>query len=175
MRLPVVPAARAQRRPCQVSAGESGFGWHRSTPTGYHAASMNRIVFNGREYSCPDEMPPDVRRQYDDVMASVASSEKAGSPGQPAVKIRTRFVVNGKEYLNVFEMPASIRASYEKFANRNNVATPPENAVGVSRSSIPAVTGTPLSLDAQLRFSLSTRLLLALLVVTALAALVLWR
>jgi hypothetical protein len=136
---------------------------------------MNRIIFNGREYSSPDEMPPDVRRLYDEVMASVAASNKASGPGQPAVKIRTRFVVNGKEYSSVAEMPAAIRAAYEKFVNHNNIAGPTENAAVMPGSPVPLETGTPASLDSQLRLSASTRLLLTLLVVTALAALVLWR
>ena len=32
---------------------------------------QSKIVFNGREFSSPDEMPPDVRQAYDQVMSGV--------------------------------------------------------------------------------------------------------
>ena len=141
----------------------------------YHGVSMKRIILNSGEYSSPDEMPPDVRRLYDEVMASVAASDNQRNPGQREVKIRTRFVVNGKEYSSVGEMPAAIRAAYEKFVNEKNIADPTEKPALGPRSGVSLDTGTPSPLDSQLRLSAATRLLLTLLVVTALAAFVLWR
>ena len=79
---------------------------------------MNRVVFNGREYSSVEEMPPDVRRVYEDAMASVAALDKAGGSGGPHIRITTRLVVNGKEYSNVHEMPPLIRTAFEKLAHR---------------------------------------------------------
>ena len=32
---------------------------------------QSKIVFNGREFSSPDDMPPDVRQAYDQVMSGV--------------------------------------------------------------------------------------------------------
>jgi hypothetical protein len=137
---------------------------------------MSRIVFNDREYSSPDEMPPDTRRQYDEVMASVVASEKESGPGQPSIKIRTRLVINGKEYSSVAEMPPAIRAAYEKFVNRNDLAVPNQNTAAMSSSRVLREPGTSSSsLDLQLRLPASTKTLLTLLVVAALAALVWWR
>jgi hypothetical protein len=108
---------------------------------------MNRIIFNGREYSSHDEMPPDVRRLYDEVLASVAASDKNSSPGRLEVKIRTRFVVNGKEYSSVADIPPAIRAAYEKFVSRNHVAALTEKVAEMPSSAVPLETGTPSALD----------------------------
>lgn len=41
----------------------------------------SRIVFNGTEYSSPDQMPPDVRQAYDRAMGSVlADADRNGIP-----------------------------------------------------------------------------------------------
>jgi hypothetical protein len=134
---------------------------------------MNGTIFKGREYSSPDEMPPDVRRLYDDVMALVAASDS--SPGQSKVKIRTRFVVNRKEYSSSAEMPPAIRAEYEKLVNESNATAPTDNAAAAPSSLALLETGTSSSLDSQLRLSAPTRFVLILLVVTVLAAFLLWR
>jgi hypothetical protein len=136
---------------------------------------MNRVIFNGREYASPDEMPPDVRRLYDDVLASVAGSDKVGGPGHSEIKIRTRLVVNGKEYASVAEMPLSIRGAYEKLIHHAAPGQLGANPAEASRSPQPIETSSSSALDVQLRLSASTRMVLALLVVSALAAFFLWR
>ena len=42
---------------------------------------QTRIIFNGQEYSSPEEMPAEVRRAYEQVMGSVlADSDRDGIP-----------------------------------------------------------------------------------------------
>ena len=44
-------------------------------------AVHTRIVFNGQEYSSPEEMPPDVRQVYDRTMSTVlADTDRNGVP-----------------------------------------------------------------------------------------------
>lgn len=45
-------------------------------------ATFRQIVVNGKKYSSLDEMPPDIRRTYEEAMASLAPGEPAG-PGGP--------------------------------------------------------------------------------------------
>lgn len=135
---------------------------------------MTRVVFNGKEYSSVDEMPPDVRKLYDDVIASIASPDKAGGSGGVHIKVATRLVVNGKEYTSVHEMPPLVRAAYEKLAHLGGAALATANPA--ETPSVPlAVEANSRSLDAQLRLSPSTRFLITLVVVGALAAFFLWR
>ena len=79
--------------------------------------SVTKITFNGRDYASPDEMPPDVRRAYDQVVAGVAASNpevaQALTSGNVRVRTTTRFIVNGKEYPNVEAMPEAVRAAYQ--------------------------------------------------------------
>jgi len=135
--------------------------------------SMNRLVFNGREYSSVEEMPPDVRRVYEDAMASVGALDKAGGSGGSQIKITTRLEVNGKEYSSVHEMPRLIRAAFEKLAHRGETGQSSEGPTETPRAPL-AIEGSS-SLDAQLRLSPTTRFLIALVVVGALAALLLGR
>jgi len=133
---------------------------------------MNRVVFNGREYSSVEEMPPDVRGVYEDAMASVAALDKAGGSGGSHVRITTRLVVNGKEYSSVHEMPPLIRAAFEKLAHRGETG---QSSGPTETPRAPLAIEGSSSLDAQLRLSPTTRFLIALVVVGTLAAFLLWR
>lgn len=78
-----------------------------------------RITFNGREYTSADEMPPDVRRAYDELIAGLPDANRNGVPDvleQPPAggDTFTAIVVNGKTYDRVEEMPAEVRALYER-------------------------------------------------------------
>jgi hypothetical protein len=82
-----------------------------------------KIVFNGREYDGVEAMPPDVRRQYDDVLRLLADSgQTPGGPTAPdgrkrvnvKMTVRRRLVVNGKEYDGVEQLPPQLRAAYER-------------------------------------------------------------
>jgi hypothetical protein len=134
---------------------------------------MNRVVFNGREYSSVEEMPPDVRRVYEDAMASVGALDKAGGSGGSHITITTRLVVNGKEYSSIHEMPPLIRAAFEKLAHRRETGQSSEGPTETPRA--PLAIEDSSSLDAQLRLSPTTRFLVALVVVGTLATFLLWR
>src|ERR1700719_1034401 len=55
----------------------------------------SKIRYNGKEYSSPAELPPDVRRAY----------EKALHEGP----VKKKFVVNGQSFANEDAMPADLR------------------------------------------------------------------
>ena len=82
-----------------------------------------RILFNGREFAGPDEMPADVRRLYDLAMEQLADAdqngipdvlERAGAAGHVIGIEHTSITVNGKTYGSVDEMPADVRRLYEQ-------------------------------------------------------------
>src|SRR5262245_1187378 len=88
--------------------------------------SPAKITINGREYDGPDEMPPDVRRLYEDAMRQALPALEAqdgnGVPdlleGQGSGRARTflssRITINGKTYRGVEEMPPEVRETYER-------------------------------------------------------------
>ncbi len=45
-------------------------------------ATFREIVVNGKKYGSPDEMPPDIRRSYEEAMASLAPDEGAAPPSR---------------------------------------------------------------------------------------------
>src|SRR5262245_45079169 len=83
-----------------------------------------RIQINGREYSSPDEMPPDDRRLYDMAMnlpaaqANGGTSEATPLPHKPGFHIEshfnTRLVVNSKTYGSLDEVPPAARVQIER-------------------------------------------------------------
>lgn len=81
-----------------------------------------KIRVNGKEYSSPDEMPPEIRRAYERAMAQVAA-------GRDTLSARSglRVIFNGQEYHSVEEMPAVVRHVYESAmaaANQGNDNVP---------------------------------------------------
>lgn len=52
-----------------------------------------KIRYNGKEYSSPTELPPEVRTAYEKALREVA----------------TKFVFNGEEFANEEAMPADVR------------------------------------------------------------------
>jgi hypothetical protein len=97
-------------------------------------SSVNtRITVNGQTYSSVEQMPPDVRRQYEMAMGFLADKDGNGIPDilegkdvpvtnqaghvtdSVVTKVATsRIIVNGKEYANLEDVPATIRAAIEK-------------------------------------------------------------
>jgi len=82
---------------------------------------VERIVFNGREYSSADDMPPDVREAFERTMRFAADSDRDGVPdvfegrnGNVTSVTRQKIVVNGREYGSVDEMPPDVRQAYER-------------------------------------------------------------
>jgi len=67
-----------------------------------------KIKINGREYSSPEEMPPDVRRIYEKALAN-----RQSSPASVQVKTNSRITFNGQSFNSLDEMPADVRRVYE--------------------------------------------------------------
>jgi hypothetical protein len=90
-----------------------------------------RITVNGQEYRSIEEMPPDVRRQYERVMSMMADRDRNGVPdimeGKADVKDmlkddagkqkdfvttvshQSSYVINGREYNRLEDVPPEIR------------------------------------------------------------------
>ena len=85
-----------------------------------------KIIVDGQEFSSVEEMPPDVRRQYEQAMGALADRDGDGVPdimqsglsgmgdtgdGFHKVEVETRneYVVNGREYSSLDEMPPAAR------------------------------------------------------------------
>lgn len=82
-----------------------------------------RIVFNGQEYAGVDEMPPDVRRDYERTMALMADRDADGVPDALEASAvhaaaqevtTTRVFVDGKEHTDPDRMPPEARRFYER-------------------------------------------------------------
>jgi hypothetical protein len=92
-----------------------------------------KIVVNGREFSSPDQMPPDVRAAYEQAMSALADKNGNGIPDilemhlDPAklnaamcgasagttVISAQKFIINGREYDSVEQMPPEDRRHFE--------------------------------------------------------------
>jgi hypothetical protein len=92
-------------------------------------ALMPEIVFQGKSYENADQMPPDIRRLYDQVMGVLADNDRngvpdilEGMPGTMDVNVQatpvtfssTQFIVDGKVYSNVNDLPPDARQKYEQ-------------------------------------------------------------
>jgi hypothetical protein len=70
-------------------------------------SKTTRLV--GKTYRSVEDMPPDVRQAYEQVMASSEAMAES-SDSSPADKI----IIDGKEYASAEEMPPEVRRSYEQ-------------------------------------------------------------
>jgi len=79
-----------------------------------------RIVINGREYDGLDQMPPDVRQQYLQLVGSLGDVDRNGvpdvleRPGSSNVVVNTSIIYNGREYKDRSELPAEVREILER-------------------------------------------------------------
>jgi hypothetical protein len=100
---------------------------------------MNKILFNGQAYSSPDDMPPDVRRAYEEMLERFADKDHSGIPdifeGRGGTSIQSaqvqyakdKIVFNGKEYSSPDEMPPEVRRTYDRMLQM----LPDEDRTGV--------------------------------------------
>lgn len=107
---------------------------------------MANIVFNGKSYASIDEMPPEERKVYEQVVGMFADKNQDGVPdvfegarGIGEVNVHSvsissdqaQIVVDGKAYSSADDMPADVRQNYNqamaeikqvlKDANQNDV------------------------------------------------------
>jgi len=79
-----------------------------------------KIVINGREYDGLDQMPPDVRQQYLQLVGSLGDADRNGvpdvleRPGSSNVVVNTSIIYNGREYKDRSELPAEVREILER-------------------------------------------------------------
>ena len=79
-----------------------------------------KIVINGREYDGIDQMPPDVRQQYLQLVGSLGDADRNGvpdvleRPGSSSVEVNTSIIYNGREYKDRSELPAEVREILER-------------------------------------------------------------
>jgi hypothetical protein len=139
-------------------------------------ANVKKIVIDGKTYNSLDEMPEDVRRNYEDAMRNVGSAPtSAANPMQSLNDVFAdannngipdiienqvmnltggmTFVVNGQTYNSLDALPPEARAKYEQAMgsidkNRNGMPDLLEGMMNVSNQTAqPAVTSTSYSPD----------------------------
>ena len=70
----------------------------------------SKFLINGKEYHSVEEMPDEVRKIFDKVMASRAGSGQRTH----SLVTRSKIIFNGTEYDNIDSMPQGDRQLYEK-------------------------------------------------------------
>jgi hypothetical protein len=80
-----------------------------------------KIIFGGKEYSSIEEMPPEVRDEYERAISQLRDIDRNGIPdvvqdtGKPIIRIEQhRYMVNGREYSSLDDLPPAIRRTIEK-------------------------------------------------------------
>jgi len=83
-----------------------------------------KIVFNGKEYDSVEQMPPDVRKEYEVALETLRKSggeeiltvlqRDMGVSGTHIKATVREIVVNGKKYDSVAAMPPDVRRVYEQ-------------------------------------------------------------
>lgn len=115
---------------------------------------QNKIIFNGKEYNHPDDMPPDVRRIYDasigqvndlfedknrDGMPDIFENLASGNTQNMQVFSTAKVIINGQAYDNMADMPPEVRQQYQQvFEDKNQDGIPDrlENMGQVSKTSV---------------------------------------
>jgi hypothetical protein len=136
----------------------------------------DRIVINNQEFASPDDMPPDVRRIYDEAVARMGRSDAApSSAGDRVIKAtHTTITVNGKTYGSVAEMPDDVRQQYQAALVSAGIgaeqpASRPQQGVHLDLSS----GGKPAGQRAMISFDIAPGGA-AIIVAALIAALVAW-
>lgn len=129
-----------------------------------------RIVIDGKVYNSVDEMPEDVRRQYEKAMSSLkdengnsipdalennnmlADNNRNGipdiienTPGAPIFASAMKILVDGKEFKSIDDLPPEARLKYEKAMgmldkNQNGIPDFVEGMMDAPQSAAPVST-----------------------------------
>jgi len=123
----------------------------------YPEAMMNQklIVIDGKTYKSVDEMPEDVRRNYESAMRNL-DNNRNGTPdlfdGAASFQDTTtnvinaaKIVVNGQVFDGLDQLPPEVRAKYEQAmgamdANKNGIPDFVEGMLGTSNQTNPVAT-----------------------------------
>ena len=110
------------------------------------------IVIDGKTYNSVNEMPEDVRRQYEQAMSSLKDQNGNRVPdiventaGASVVGNAIRILVDGKEFNRIEDLPPEARAKYETAmgaldANRNGTPDFVEGMMTVGQAASPVST-----------------------------------
>jgi hypothetical protein len=114
----------------------------------------NKILFNGKEYTSPDEMPPDARRAYAAAMGQVtnllADQDRDGVPDifenlasgnaqNVQVFSTSQVIVDGEAYNSLAEMPPEVQQKFQtalEDKNRDGIPDAFEKLGQFSQSSV---------------------------------------
>jgi hypothetical protein len=66
-----------------------------------------KIIINGKEYNSQDELPPELRKVYDQALANRSASQ------QMQITSGSKITFNGQTYNNREEMPEEVRRIYD--------------------------------------------------------------
>jgi hypothetical protein len=66
-----------------------------------------KIIINGKEYSSPDELPPELRKAYDQALAERVNS------AQMKITSSSKFTYNGQTYNSREDIPEEARHLYD--------------------------------------------------------------
>jgi len=81
---------------------------------------LAKIVVNGREYDGIEQMPPDVRQQYLQLVSALGDANGNGVPdilelpGSSNAVVKESILYNGREYKDRSELPAEARELLEQ-------------------------------------------------------------
>lgn len=116
--------------------------------------NTTHIVIDGRVYNRVDEMPPEVRAQYEQAMRAFKDENRDGAPdifeaplSPQVVTNLTKFVVDGVEYDRLEDLPPEARAKYEQAMgildkNMNGIPDFVEGMLGMPPQTPPGMTAT---------------------------------
>ena len=144
------------------------------------------ILIDGKTYKSVDEMPEEVRREYERAISSLKDQNGnripdivEGTAGEKVVANAIKIIVDGKEFNSIDQLPPEARAKYEKAmgaldANRNGIPDFMEGMMGMQQPSTPASTSfgtdparsssrTPMPVNATITPDTSNGWMLALL------------
>lgn len=111
------------------------------------------IVIDGKTYSSVNEMPEEVRRQYEQAMNTLKDQDQNRTPDvfekipvAETVLSSMKIIVDGKEVNSIDDLPPDARAKYDKAmagldANRNGIPDFVEGMMGTSQQAVPVSTG----------------------------------
>lgn len=124
------------------------------------------IVFNGKTYSSVDEMPPDIRQAYEQIMNTFADKNQNGMPdvleGVLGINSNdlslpsrsTTIIYDGKKYDSADQLPPEARQKYEQAmgkldADKNGVPDFVESMVGTASNNKQALSLSGMMQQAQ--------------------------
>lgn len=81
----------------------------------------NKIIFDGREYASVDEMPHEVRNDYDRILAMIGDEDHDGIPDfvleAANAEIRivkgSRVLMDGMEFADIGDLPSAVQLAIE--------------------------------------------------------------